>query len=158
MQVLPPLQSIPGREQKQNRLVTDQAVPTEAQARQYPRVPPQSPASGPANSPSPPGNPWEHSGAGTGTRAGPNPAGLRSERRLGGSWVGSERKSPGQRWADGGNTDSRGTVTRECAEDTAGGNHSYQSPARAPRPGLTLSTCQNGGYCRPGRGAVDTQA
>lgn len=42
--------------------------------------------------------------------------------------MGSEQKSPGQRCVDGGNTDSRGRVTGESAEETAGGNHPYQSP------------------------------
>ena len=55
--------------------------------------------------------------------------------------MGSERKSPGQRWVDrGGKTASRGTVTRECAEETAGGNHPYQSPRGLRAPALTPST------------------
>lgn len=67
-------------------------------------------------------------------RAGPSRSALRGQARAELSGERAERaRSRG--WTDGGKTDSRDTVTRECAEETAGGNHPYQS-GRA----LTLST------------------
>lgn len=67
--------------------------------------------------------------------------------------MGREQKNPGQRWVDGGNTDSRGTVTRESAEETAGGNHPYQSPHGQLIQSLNTSTVKMAVQA----GAVDAQ-
>lgn len=67
--------------------------------------------------------------------------------------MGSEQKSPGQRGVDGGNTDSRGRVTGESAEETAGGNHPYQSPHRQLIQSLNTSTVKMAVQA----GAVDAQ-